>query len=125
MSAARLLVVTVCPRERGRVMLPVERQARARRLDATAILDALRALVARRQLAACVSLREGCAGGCSGPGPNVDVRVYAAPRPGEHPDHVALAWKTYVYSLGALPSLADVIDEHLPGRARRATPAAR
>ena len=123
-AAARVIVVTVCLRERGTVTLPVERGARARRLDAPAILAALRALVARRRLGAHVSVREGCAGGCSGRGPNVDVRVYATPQPGERPDHVALAWKTYVYTLGTLPSLADVIDEQLPSD-RRATPRAR
>jgi hypothetical protein len=123
-AVARVIVVTVCLREGGTVTLPVERGGRARRLDARAILAALRALVARRRLDAHVSVREGCAGGCSGDGPNVDVRVYAAPRPGERPDHVALAWKTYVYTLGMLPSLADVIDEQLPSD-RRAMPPAR
>ena len=28
-------------------------------------------------------------------------------------DHVALGWKTYVYSLGSLPSLATIVDENL------------
>jgi hypothetical protein len=83
-------------------------------LDAPRVLAALRALVGARGLADRVSVRDGCAGGCGGAGPNVDVRVYAVPAPGEHPDHVALAWKTYVYSLPALASLADVIDENLP-----------
>jgi len=113
------LVVTVCSRERGVVALPVERGERAVRLDAAGILAALRAVVAARGLDHAVSLRDGCAGGCSGTGPNVDVRVYAAPAPGERPDHVALAWKTYVYSLPTLASLADLIDENLP--AARAT----
>jgi hypothetical protein len=114
MTAARRLVVTVCPRERGVVVLPLERGRRATRLDAGAVLAALRALVARRRLESRVEVRDGCAGGCFGAGPNVDVRVYAA-APGERPDHVALTWKTYVYSLPALASLADVIDENLPG----------
>jgi hypothetical protein len=118
------LVVTVCPRERGVVVLPVERGRRATRLDAPAILAALRALVGARGLADRVSVRDGCAGGCWGAGPNVDVRVYAAAAPGERADHVALGWKTYVYSLPALASLADVIDENLPG-ARGARRAAR
>ena len=113
----RRLVVTVCPRERGAVVLPVERGGRAARLDAAGVLTALRALVARRRLDDRVQVRDGCAGGCWGAGPNVDVRVYAATNPGERPDHVALGWKTYVYSLPTLASLADVIDENLP-RAR-------
>ena len=124
MSPARRLVVTVCQGERGVVVLPVERGGRAARLDAAAVLAALRALVSRRGLDDRVTIRDGCAGGCHGSGPNVDVRVYAAPRPGERPDHVAVGWKSYVYSLPTLPSLADVIDEHLPGR-RRATRGAR
>ncbi len=114
---ARRLIVTVCPRERGVVTLPIERGGRATRLDASGVLGALRALVARRGLDDRVRVRDGCAGGCWSAGPNVDVRVYAAPAPGERPDHVALAWKTYVYSLPALASLADVIDQNLP-RAR-------
>jgi hypothetical protein len=118
MSARRLLI-TVCTRERGVVALPLERGGRARRLDAVGILAALRALVVRRGLTDRVEIREGCAGGCGRPGPNVDVRVYAAPAPGERADHVALAWKTYVYSLPTLASLADVIDQNLP--AARAT----
>jgi hypothetical protein len=119
MSSARRLVVTVCPRERGVVVLPLERGARAMRLDAAGVLTALRALVARRRLGERVDIREGCAGGCWGAGPNVDVRVYAVGAPGERADHVALGWKTYVYSLPTLASLADVIDENLP--AARAT----
>jgi hypothetical protein len=105
----------VCPRERGAVVLPLERGARAARLDAPGVLVALRALVARRGLDDHVQVRDGCAGGCWGAGPNVDVRVYARPAPGERPDSVAVRWKTYVYSLSTLPSLADVIDENLPG----------
>jgi hypothetical protein len=108
------LVVTVCPRERGAVVLPLERGGRAARLDAPGVLAALRALVARRGLDDRVHVRDGCAGGCWAAGPNVDVRVYATTNPGERPDHVALGWKTYVYSLPTLASLADVIDENLP-----------
>ena len=115
MTVARRLVVTVCPRERGVVLLPLERGGRVARLDAAGVLDGLRGLVARRGLADRVQVRDGCAGGCWGAGPNVDVRVYAAPTPGEPADHVALGWKTYVYSLPSLASLADVIDENLPG----------
>ncbi|HEY3101418.1 MAG TPA: hypothetical protein VGL14_21025 [Methylomirabilota bacterium] len=115
MTVARRLVVTVCQRERGLVVLPLERGGRAARLDAAGVLEELRAVVARRGLADRVDVRDGCAGGCWGAGPNVDVRVYAARVPGERADHVALGWKTYVYSLPTLSSLADVIDENLPG----------
>src|SRR5215470_3636972 len=115
MTPARRVVITVCPRERGVVVLPLERGARARRFDAAGVLTALQALVTSRGLAERVQVRDGCAGGCWGTGPNVDVRIYAATAPGERPDHVALGWKTYVYSLPTLASLADVIDENLHG----------
>src|SRR5262245_33767249 len=121
-TTARRLVITVCPRERGVVVLPLERGGRARRLDAAGVLTALQALVAARGLTERVQIRDGCAGGCWGAGPNVDVRIYAAAAPGERADHVALGWKTYVYSLPTLVSLADVIDENLRGaRATRRT----
>jgi hypothetical protein len=97
------------------VVLPVERGGGAMRLDAAGVLAALRALVAGRGLADRVQVRDGCAGGCWSAGPNVDVRIYAAARAGERADHVALGWKTYVYSLPTLASLADVIDENLRG----------
>jgi len=109
----RRLVVTVCPREPGVVVLPVERGGRARRLDAPGVLAALEGVVARRRLGARVELREGCAGGCGGDGPNVDVTIYPATPRGERPDHVAVGWKTYVYSLPTLDCLATVIDENL------------
>jgi hypothetical protein len=114
----RRLVVTVCPRERGVVVLPVTRGGRARRLDAPMILTQLRELVAERGLAERVRFREGCAGGCSGAGPNVSVEMFPLTRPGEREDHVAVGWKTYVYSLGTLDCLAAVIDDNL-GRSRR------
>ncbi|TMQ23266.1 MAG: hypothetical protein E6K82_11350 [Candidatus Rokuibacteriota bacterium] len=113
------LVITVCPRECGEVVLPVERRRRARRLDARAILTELAALVARRGLGQRVELREACAGGCGGPGPNVDVTIHPATPPGQRPDHVAIGWKTYVYSLPALDCLATVIDENLDEPRRR------
>ena len=109
----RRLVVTVCPREPGVVVLPLERGGRARRLDARGVLDALALLVSRRRLDERVELREGCAGGCGGEGPNVDVTIYPATAPGERPDHVAVGWKTYVYALPTLDCLATVIDENL------------
>ena len=115
MTTARRLVITVCRRERGVVVLPVERGARATRLDAAAIHVALQALVVARGLAERVQVRDGCAGGCWSAGPNVDVRVYAETAADERADHVALGWKTYVYSLPTLASLADVIDENLRG----------
>jgi hypothetical protein len=120
------LVVTVCLRECGNVVLPVERGRPARRLDARAILAELAALVARRGLGDRVRLREACAGGCGGPGPNVDVTIHPATPPGERPDHVAVGWKTYVYSLPALDCLATVIDENLgTSRKRRGLSAPR
>lgn len=112
----RRLVVTVCPIEPGAVTLPLRRGGRPVRMDARAIARHLQALVADRKLADCVRVREGCAGGCTGTGPNVGVTIHPAPRPGERTDHVAIGWKTYVYSLGALDCLAAVIDENLVSR---------
>lgn len=111
----RRLVISVCPREGGTVVLPVERGGRARRLDADATLRQLEALVARRGLAEQVRIRDACAGGCGLRGPNVTVTIYPPVRPGERPDHVAVGWKTYVTSLGALDYLARVIDDNLRG----------
>jgi len=107
------LVITVCPREAGAVRLAVERGGRRRRLDARAVARALRELAAERRLEERVSVREGCAGGCGRAGPNVDVTIYRAPPRGDRPDHVALDWKTYVYSLAALDCLASVIEDNL------------
>lgn len=117
----RRLVVTVCPLEPGTVVLPVARGRRPIRLDAEAIAAELEGFVARRGLDALVHVRRGCAGGCTGPGPNVGVTMYPATPPGERPDHVAVGWKTYVYSLAALDCLARVIEENLspPTAARR------
>jgi hypothetical protein len=109
----RRLVVTVCPREPGVVELPLERGGRARRLDAAGVLAALERIVARRGLGARVELRQSCAGGCGSEGPNVDVTIYPATPEGARPDHVAIGWKTYVYSLPALDCLATIIDENL------------
>ena len=111
----RRLVISVCPRESGTVVLPVERGGRARRLDADAIFRQLEALVARRGLAEQVGIRDACAGGCGLRGPNVTVTIYPPVRPGARPDHVAVGWKTYVTSLGALDCLARVIDDNLRG----------
>lgn len=109
----RRLVITVCFREPGSVVLPLRRGDRARRLDARAIIDALRSLVAREGLGDRVQVREGCAGGCHGPGPNVSVARYSMPATGERVDHVALGWRTYVYSLATLACLAQVLEENL------------
>jgi hypothetical protein len=118
---SRRLVITVCPLEAGVVRLPIERGGRPRRLDARAIAAALEALIARRGLGQRVRVREGCAGGCGGRGPNVSVALHAAAQPGERADNVAIGWKTYVYSLAALPCLAAVIDESLDEPAPRGT----
>jgi len=120
----RRLVITVCAREPGQVTLPLERGDRPRRLDARGVRDALAALIARHGLDTHVELREGCAGGCGGAGPNVDVTIYPAVPPGERPDHVAVGWKSYVYTLASLDCLATIIDENLdepgaPTRRRR------
>ena len=118
----RRLVITVCPREPGSVALPIARGGRSVRLNAAAIERHLRELVAERGLDERVRLREGCAGGCSGPGPNVSVEIFPMTRPGEREDHVAVDWRTYVYSLATLDCLAAVIEENLGssrGRTRR------
>jgi hypothetical protein len=60
-----------------------------------------------------VQVREACAGGCSGAGPNVSVAMYSMPAAGERADQVAVGWKTYVYSLPTLDCLAQVIEENL------------
>jgi hypothetical protein len=118
----RRIVITVCPRERGVVVLPITRGGRAVRLNAEAILQHFAELVAERGLGERVRLREGCAGGCSGTGPNVSIEIFPLGVPGEREDHVAVDWKTYVYSLGSLDCLAAVIEEDLgrsPIRASR------
>lgn len=111
----RRLVISVCPREGGTVVMPVERGGRARRLNADAILRHLQTLVDERGLAAEVRVRDACAGGCGLRGPNVTVTIYPPVPPGERPDHVAVAWKTYVASLKTLDCLARVIDDNLHG----------
>jgi len=47
------------------------------------------------------------------------VTIHPATPPGQRPDHVAIGWKTYVYSLPALDCLATVIDENLDEPRRR------
>ncbi|MBI4587266.1 MAG: (2Fe-2S) ferredoxin domain-containing protein [Candidatus Rokubacteria bacterium] len=109
----RLLEITVCPREPGKVILPVERGGRPQRMDAHAIARHLERLIRRRGLAGRVWVREGCAGGCSRRGPNVNVDVFLKARPGEEQDHVAVDGRSYVYSLRSLPWLARIIDDNL------------
>ena len=118
----RRLVVTVCPRETGVVLLPVERGGRRRRLDAAGVVRSLRDIVAAGGYDAFVSVREGCAGGCARTGPNVDVRIYPVSPPGAKPDTVAIDWKTYVYSLASLDCLASVIEDNLYRRHREEEP---
>jgi len=115
----RRLVISVCPRERGTVRLPVERGETPRRLDAEAVCAALESSIATRGLQARVSLRRGCAGGCLLPGPNVSVVMYPVTPEGEKPDHVAVGWKSYVGSLDTLAALADVLDDGISADARR------
>jgi hypothetical protein len=115
-SRHRRLVITVCPNEPGVVTLPLERGGRARRLDARAVARHLEALAAKRGVGERVTLRSACAGGCSSAGPNVGVTIYPDGHPGEAADHVAIGWKTYVYSLRELDCLARVIDENLKAR---------
>ncbi len=110
----RRLVITACPREPGTVALAVTVGGPLARLDARAIRSHLDALVAERGLGHLVTVREACAGGCTGTGPNVGVTMYPGPRPGAPASQVAIDWKTYVYSLGALPCLAALIDDNLP-----------
>jgi hypothetical protein len=109
----RRLVISVCQREPGTIVLPVERGGRARRLDAASVTRHLAALIARRGLTDTVRVSDACAGGCGLRGPNVTVTMYAPVRPGEKADHVSIGWKTYVASLGALDCLARVIDDNL------------
>jgi hypothetical protein len=64
------------------VTLAPQRGAPRKRLDARAILRELQALVARRNLDGAVLVREGCAGGCQGRGPNVSLTFHTRPAPG-------------------------------------------
>ncbi|HXJ81760.1 MAG TPA: hypothetical protein VMS64_24145 [Candidatus Methylomirabilis sp.] len=110
---ARCLVITVCPKERGAVRLAIAPGGKKRRLDAAGLARSLRDLAAARQLDGLVTVREGCAGGCSRAGPNVGVTIHSVTLPGAKPNHVAIGWKTYVYSLASLDCVATIIDENL------------
>jgi len=122
---ARRLIITVCSRESGVVVLPVERGERPSRLDARAVARRLRAVAEQCGVADRVLVRDACAGGCSGPGPNVSVAIYPVTAPGERGDQVAVSWKTYVYTLATLDCLAQVIEENLdePHGSRHTRPA--
>jgi hypothetical protein len=109
----RRLVITVCLREAGTVRLALDRGGPRRQLDAARVAQSLRDLIAARRIDERVSVREGCAGGCSRCGPNVDVTMYPVAQPGAKPNQVAIGWKTYVYSLASLDCLASIIDENL------------
>jgi len=109
-------VITVCPRERGTVVLPLRRGGRRLRLDAPAVARHLAALATERGVADLVDVREACAGGCALTGPNVTVTIHPVTAPGERPDHVAIGWKTYVTSLADLDTLATILDENLTPR---------
>jgi hypothetical protein len=109
----RRLTITVCPHEPGTVVLPLERGGPRRRLDARGVLRELQALVARRHLEAVVRVREGCAGGCHGRGPNVSLTMHPLGAPGEKRDGVAIGWRTYVGSLAAVSELEEILDDNL------------
>jgi len=109
----RRLVINACSLETGLVRLPVRAGTRPVQMDGRAIRQRLDELVRSRGLSHLVRVREACAGGCSGGGPNVSVTIYPAPHPGEQPDGIAIGWKTYVYSLAGLACLAAVIDDNL------------
>jgi hypothetical protein len=111
--ARRRIIITVCPKETGSVTLAPQRGAPRKRLDARAILRELQALVARRNLDGAVLVREGCAGGCQGRGPNVSLTFHTRPAPGERPDNIAVGWRTYVGSLAGVSSLQALIDDNL------------
>jgi hypothetical protein len=109
----RRLVISVCPREPGVVVLAIEPGQKRRRLDARAIRRELDALVTRRGLGHLVTVHEACVGCCHGDGPNVGVTMFPVPLPGEPESHVAIGWRNYVYSIGELRSLAEIIEKNL------------
>ncbi len=92
------------------MVLPLRRGGRRFRLDAPAVARHLAALAMERGVANLVEIREACAGGCALAGPNVTVTIYPLTPPGERPNHVAIAWKTYVGSLAHLDALSTILD---------------
>ena len=113
----RRIVITVCPREAGIVVMPVERGGRRRRLNAAKIFQKLTRLVSARRLEPVVRVRDACAGGCGFRGPNVSVTIHPPARPGEPVDHVAIGWRSYVGVLNRLDCLESVLDGNLTDRA--------
>jgi hypothetical protein len=111
----RRLVITVCPLEPGVVTLPLRRGGRRRRLGARAIARHLADLAAELGVLERVEIRHGCAGGCWLKGPNVSVGIYPVAPPGERPDHVAIAWKSYVGTIDELDCLATILEDNLAG----------
>lgn len=109
----RRIVITVCPLEPGLVTLPITRGGPRRRMGARAVAKHLTTLAAERGVSDRVEIRSGCAGGCWLKGPNVSVVIYPATPPDERPDHVAIAWKTYVASLADLDALETILEENL------------
>jgi hypothetical protein len=112
----RRLVITVCLQEPGQVTLPLRRGERRHRLGARAIARHLGDLAAELGFADRVEIRHGCAGGCWLKGPNVSVGIYPLTPPSERPDHVAIAWKTYVATIEELDCLATILEENLAPR---------
>jgi hypothetical protein len=108
----RRLVITVCPREPGVVLLALRPGERRRRLDAAAVAAGLEALAHERGLAETVRVRAACAGGCTLEGPNVSLTVHPPLRAGERADQVAIAWRSYVASLAALGCLSRILDDN-------------
>jgi uncharacterized protein YbaR (Trm112 family) len=112
----RLLEITVCPREKGRVSLAVERGGRPVRMNARALVGRLERLIARRGLAGRVRIRQECAGGCDRAGPNLHVDVFAEAPAGVAQDRVAVRARSYVYCLASSGSLARIVEENLRDR---------
>src|SRR5205085_1195471 len=129
-ARARRIVAQAQRHLPGVVAVPLERGERVRRLDHDAAVAALETAIAARGLGERVTVRRACVGGCYLGGPNVGVVAYPLTPPGEKPDHVAVAWKTYVGSLETLRCLGDVLDDNIsagdaPGGRRRAVPSRR
>ena len=99
---ARRLVITVCPRELGVVTLPVARGGRAVKLSAAAILRHLAELVTERGSPSACGCARAAPAAARDPVPTYRSRSFRSRAPASAMDHVAVAWKTYVYSLASL-----------------------